>query len=81
MSTPANPPAETSAGKPKYRVTNWPEYDGALVQRGRLTLWFDEAVLRARWRPAPTGKRGAPFADSDIAIQALLTLKAVFPLP
>ena len=65
----------------QYRVTNWPEYDRALVQRGSLTIWFDEAFLRERWRPAPTGRRGAPFQYSDIAIQALLTLKAVFDLP
>jgi hypothetical protein len=62
-------------------VTNWPEYDRALVQRGSLTIWFDEEFLRERWRPAPTGRRGAPFQYSDIAIQTLLTLKAVFDLP
>lgn len=37
--------------------------------------------MRERWRPAPTGQRGAPFQSSDAAIQALLTLKAVFDLP
>ena len=65
----------------KYRVTNWPEYDRALVQRGHLTIWFEETFLRAHWRPAPTGKRGAPLSYSDIASQALLTLKAIFDLP
>jgi hypothetical protein len=24
----------------KYRVTNWPEYDAALVKRGSLTVWL-----------------------------------------
>ena len=29
----------------KYRVTNWPDYDAALVRRGALTVWFtDEAI-------------------------------------
>jgi hypothetical protein len=65
----------------KYRVTNWPESDRALVQRGHLTRWFEETFLREHWRPAPTGKRGAPFSYSDIAIQALLTLKAVCARP
>ena len=33
----------------KYRVTNWPDYDAALVRRGALTVWFtDEAI--AEWR-------------------------------
>jgi hypothetical protein len=81
MSHQANPPTEAPTGKAKYRVTNWPEYDRALVQRGSLTIWFDEAFLRERWRPAPTGRRGAPFEYADIAIQALLMLKAVFNLP
>lgn len=81
MSAQANRPTEAATEKVQYRVTNWPEYDRALVQRGSLTIWFDEAFLRERWRPVPTGKRGAPFQYSDLAIQALLTLKAVFDLP
>ncbi|MFO1432705.1 MAG: transposase [Candidatus Competibacteraceae bacterium] len=81
MSNQAHPLTNASTGKVKYRVTNWPEYDRALVQRGHLTLWFEEIFLREHWRPAPTGKRGAPFSYSDSAIQALLTLKAVFDLP
>jgi hypothetical protein len=62
-------------------VTNWREYDRALVERGSVTVWFDEAFLREHWRPAANGRRGAPFEYSDIAIQTLLTLKAVFHLP
>lgn len=72
---------EAATEKVQYRVTNWPEYDRALVQRGSLTIWFDDEFLREHWRPAPTGKRGAPFRYSDMAIQALLVLKAVFDLP
>jgi hypothetical protein len=32
--------------KQRYRVTNWSEYDRALVNRGNLTIWFDEASIR-----------------------------------
>jgi hypothetical protein len=46
-----------------------------------LTIWFDRGFFPDRWRPAPTGKRGAPFRYSDEAIQALLGLKAVLDLP
>ena len=28
--------------KPKYKVTNWPEYNDALRQRGDITIWFTE---------------------------------------
>ena len=81
MSPQANPPPAAASGKVQYRVTNWPEYERALVQRGSLTIWFDEELLCEHWRPAPTGRRGAPFQYSDIAIHALLTLKAGFDLP
>ena len=29
----------------RYRVTNWPEYDAALVRRGSLTVWFTEEAV------------------------------------
>ena len=81
MTAEAIPAVQAATQKIQYRVTNWPEYDRALVRRGSLTIWFNEEFLRERWRPAPTGRRGAPFQYSDLAIQALLTLKAVFDLP
>jgi hypothetical protein len=43
--------------KPKYKVTNWPEYNDALRRRGDLTIWFTEAAIN-QWRPAKTGARG-----------------------
>jgi len=41
--------------KQRYRVTNGSEYDRALVNRGHLTLWFDEASIRVQWTPPATG--------------------------
>jgi hypothetical protein len=73
-------PAKETAEKPSYRVTNWREYDAALVKRGNVTVGFAEDVIREQWKPKATGKRGAPFDYSDMAIQILLTLKAVFKL-
>jgi hypothetical protein len=66
--------------KGKYRVTNWSAYDEALVKRGNVTLWFAEEVIVEQWKLAATGKRGAVEQYSDMAIQTLLTLKAVFSL-
>jgi hypothetical protein len=51
-----------------------------LVKRGNVTLWFAEEVIVEQWKPAATGKRGAVGQYSDMAIQTLLTLKAVFSL-
>jgi hypothetical protein len=33
--------------KAKYRVTNWPEYDAALVKRESLTVWMTEEAIAA----------------------------------
>jgi len=30
----------------RYRVCNWPAYNRALIDRGRLTVWFDDHFKR-----------------------------------
>ena len=37
--------------KTKYRVSNWAEYDRALVERGNITLWISDDAI-APWKPA-----------------------------
>ena len=66
--------------KTKYRVTNWPEYDRALVRRGDLTIWFTPSAIRT-WTPLPTGQRGGQPRYSDPCIELALTLKLLFGLP
>jgi len=66
--------------KTKYRVSNWADYDRALVQRGNITLWISEDAI-ASWKPAPTGLRGAQRKFSDHAIETALILRLVFKLP
>ncbi len=66
--------------KTKYRVSNWSEYDSALVQRGDITLWISKDAV-ASWKPAPNGRRGAQRKFSDHAIETALTLRLVFKLP
>jgi hypothetical protein len=65
--------------KPTYRIRNWKQYNDALVHRGSLTLWVDQETLRS-WRYGGPAQRGAQFEYSDLAIECLLTLKAVFHL-
>src|SRR3954462_2625932 len=63
----------------RHRVTNWAEYDAALLQRGSLTVWFtDEAV--AAWHAEPRTTRGGQPWHSSLAILTALTLRAVFRL-
>ena len=66
--------------KTKYRVSNWPEYDRALVERGDVTLWISEDAI-STWKPAPSGLRGGQRKFSDHAIETALTLRLVFNLP
>jgi IS5 family transposase len=66
--------------KTKYRVTNWAEYDRALVQRGDIKLWFSTDAIAA-WKPKPAGRRGGQQKYSDLAIETALTLRLVFGLP
>lgn len=68
-------PARFASPKPKYRVSNWGEYNAALVERGSLTLWIDEAVID-RWHTV-SGK-GAVYHND--AIMCALCLRQVFGL-
>ena len=64
----------------RYRVTNWPEYDAALVQRGSITVWFTEEAVAA-WHAPATGARGGQPIYSAIAIETGLALRLVFHQP
>src|SRR3712207_1692658 len=52
----------------RYRVTNWPDYDRALQQRGSLTVWVTPEALAA-WHPPRTGRRGRSPRYADLAIE------------
>ena len=65
--------------RPRYRVTNQPEYDAALRRRGSLTVWFtDEAI--AAWRAEPRTTPGGQPHYSALAITTALTMRTVFGL-
>ena len=66
--------------KPKYRVTNWPEYNEALRRRGDITIWFSAEAIND-WHPAKTGARGRPQEYSDVAIETTVFIRQVFHLP
>lgn len=77
----ANTPKTTRPRrKTRYHIRNWPEYERALVKRGSLTVWIDDGVAKQWWHEGPT-QRGAQPTYSDVAIEAVLTLKEVFHLP
>jgi Transposase DDE domain len=64
----------------RYRIRNWHDYNRALINRGRLTVWLDEQVI-AGWRhTAPATGPGAPRLYADLAIGGALVFKAVYHL-
>src|SRR5919199_235211 len=65
--------------KTPYRIRNWPAYNAALIGRGSLTLWVDEAALRG-WRYTGPTQRGAQYHYADTAIRCVLTLRVVYHL-
>jgi hypothetical protein len=66
--------------KAKYRVTNWPEYDAALIRRGSLTVWMTEEAVAA-WQAPAIGKRGGQPIYSAVVIETSLALRLVFHQP
>ena len=48
-------------GKSKNKITNWPEYNRALTQRGSITLWVDESAIEAWTCTKHHGKSGRGF--------------------
>ena len=64
----------------RYKVRNWPEYNRALIRRGQLTLWFDEAAVTGWQDVVHGGGRGRPKCYADTAIEYALVLKCVFHL-
>src|SRR3954469_6931427 len=64
----------------RYKVTNWPEYDRALQQRGSLTVWVTPEALAA-WHPLKTGRRGRSPHYADIAIETGHLLRLAFGRP
>src|SRR3990167_3789128 len=72
---------QKSAGKKKYQVRNWKEYNEALVNRGKMMFWITEEAIRDWEEKRKTKKRGKPKFFSNMAIETALTLREVFHLP
>src|SRR5215510_5387552 len=64
----------------RYRIQNWRAYNRALINRGRLTVWFDEQAIVAWRNTAPATGPGAPRVYADLAIECALVFKAVYHL-
>src|SRR3954465_16017880 len=63
----------------RHKVTNWPDYEASLRQRGSLTVWLTEEAIAA-WAAEPRPTRGGQPWYSPLAILTALTVRAVFRL-
>jgi Transposase DDE domain len=73
-----------SSKKGIYKVTNWPQYNQALKQRGSLDVWIAEDVFDCwdeRLKTANLGKLGHPFVYPSSFIELVLQLGMVFHQP
>ena len=60
--------------KPRYKVSNWPEYNNALRKRGDFTVYFTEEAI-TEWHLSKTGSRGSSQKYSTFAIEASLMIR------
>ena len=74
MSTKAMSTSDTT-----YKVQNWSEYNDALVNRGRLTVWISEEAIEG-WKHDGPPQQGAQWVFTDVAIETCLQIKVVYGL-
>ena len=62
-----------------HKVENWSEYNDALVDRGRLTVWISEEAIQD-WKADREPQQGAQWIFTDRAIETCLQIKMVYGL-
>lgn len=67
--------------KQEQKIRNWSDYNKALVNRGSITLWFDEDSIKNWYNNSNSKSQGRPKLYSDTAVLCSLSIKAVFHLP
>jgi IS5 family transposase len=67
--------------KATYRIRNWKEYNRALKQRGSLTIWLSDEAIENWTTGELTGERGASPTYTDMAIETMAIIQAVYGLP
>jgi len=72
---------KNKSAKPTYRIRNWKEYNASLRARGSLTVWVSEEALTHWTTKEKTGARGASPTYTDLAIETMATLQAIYSLP
>lgn len=68
--------------KPKYKVSNWSEYNDSLRERGSIDIWLSKEVVRC-WHEDREHfhHEGAPRIYTDFSIITCHEIRQVFQLP
>lgn len=74
-------PKELNKEKTKYKISNWPQYNKSLINRGSITFWFSEDSIQNWLSSKQTGEKGRPEIYSDNAILCALMIREVYKLP
>ena len=59
----------------KYHVGNWPDDERPLVKQDDVPVWLSPEAS-ATWKPALSGRSGAPQPFSNLTIEPALTLRS-----
>lgn len=64
----------------RYCISNWTQYNTALIERGNINLWFSQDAVK-RWLHKGKPTNGRPQVYSDDAILMALMVREAFRLP
>lgn len=66
--------------KKAYRVRNWKEYNKSLVNRGSITFWFSDEIIKS-WKREEKDTAHGNQKYSNMVILCALTLRQLYRLP
>ncbi len=67
-------------GTSLHPITNWPQYNKSLINRGSLTFWVDAGAMDNCFHHDHHGRRGRSQLYTDETICTFLMLKGIFNL-
>jgi IS5 family transposase len=66
--------------KTAFRIRNWSEYNASLRKRGSLTVWVSSEAVENWTTDELTGEQGASPTYTDLAIETMATVQAIYGL-
>src|SRR5215813_3413934 len=66
--------------KHTYRIRNWSKYNASLKKRGSLTVWVSPEAVENWTTDELTGEQGASPTFTDLTIEAMATVQAIYGL-